>query len=194
MKCKCGKDVKEEWNFCPICGEGVPKGPFGVFGKQKRQLSPEEQMELQMERTMKQAEGMFKMMGLPAKINFRVIRQGPEGDEQMQPIHFELGTGREATRQKAPKAKQPEEAPRDVKEMLEPISTVTKTAKGLKVVMQLPGVRSVDDIKIRQFSESIEIRAYADKRGYFKVIPTAPNSKISDKKFMNEMLKLVISS
>ena len=59
--------------------------------------------------------------------------------------------------------------------------------------MQLPGVRTVTDIKIRQLGESIEVKAYAGKICYFKVIPIKPNSEISDKKFTDEMLKLVIS-
>ena len=53
-------------------------------------------------------------------------------------------------------------------------------------------VKSAKDINIRKFEESVEIKAYAGKKGYFKVIPTLPNTKIVDKKFQDEMLKIVV--
>lgn len=181
MNCQCGKNIDKKWNFCPYCGRRIDKGfrfKFPGFSRKEENIEDEFQM------MNKQVEQMFKMFGLPGKVNVKVMRGEPGGMVPVQP--------RTMQKKKKIKAESPPEEPKKVKEMLEPITKMTKTVDGLKTVMQLPGVKSGKDVKIRKFTESIEIRAYADQRGYFKVIPVGPNSEIIDKKFANEMLKLVI--
>lgn len=188
MKCSCGQDLERKWMFCPFCGKKIQKGikiNFPIIGFNKKKKfddfdSPEDGMD-QMNR---QVEKMFKAFGFPGKVNIQIHRGKPG---QMVPVK-----SKQQQKQVRTPVKMDEDAPVRVKEMLEPITTSSKTSEGIRFVMQLPGVRGVNDVKVRQFEESIEIKAYAGSRGYFKVIPINPNSEIIDKKFKNEMLKLVI--
>jgi hypothetical protein len=187
MNCKkCRNFLEEHWKFCPHCGDNMNKKFFGFFSKPKRELSPEEEMERDMSKMMKQAEGMLKLMGFPGKINIR-IGKGPQMMQPQQP-----GQQR-AVKIQADGLAEQEEMQRNVKETLEPLTKETRIAKGMRYVLVLPGVMSANDVKIRQFHESIEIRAYAKDRAYFKVIPIGQNSQIVEKKYQEEMLKLVIS-
>lgn len=162
------------------------KSFFRFFSKPKRELSPEEEMEKDMAKMMKQAEGMLKIMGFPGKINIRIGR----GPQMMQPQQLDQ---QKAVKIQAGGRAEQEEVQRESKETLEPLMKATRIAKGMRYVLVLPGVMSANDIKIRQFHESIEIRAYAKDRAYFKVIPIGQNSQIVEKKYQEEMLKLVIS-
>lgn len=179
MKCsECGEKIEKKWKFCPHCGEEV-HGFFSIF--KKKQLSPEEEMQ----KMLKPMEGMLKMMGFP-KINIKVSRGMP------MPVMEEQA----AAKQKAiriPAESSEEESPRRIKEILEPRTKITKVSEGIKYVLVVPGVKNPKDIKIRQLEESIEIKAYAKDKAYFKVIPIKPGSQIIDKKYQEEMLKLVVS-
>jgi len=187
MNCsKCKRKLDSAWTFCPQCGEGIPRGPFGLFGVPKRELNPEEQMEKEMNQMIKRAEGMLKIMGFPGKINIR-IGQGPQTAHPMQEMQ------RNAVKFHGNEAEEAETSQMQAKEVLEPITKSTRTAAGMRYVFVMPGVMSANDIKIRQFQESIEIRAHAKDKAYFKVIPIGPDSRIIEKKYKDEMLKLVIS-
>jgi HSP20 family molecular chaperone IbpA len=192
MKCSCGQNLDKSWEFCPHCGKKVEKGfrlELPNFGFNKKEESFEDMdsdMDEQMEEMNRKAEQMLNAFGIPGKINIKIIRHGPEG---FAPVQVQS-----APKIRRTEAKPQEEVPKPVEETAEPITKITKSAGGMKIVMQLPGVLSPDDIKIRQFGESIEVKAYAGKRCYFKVIPVRPNSEIVEKKLTDEMLKLVVKS
>ena len=187
MNCKkCKRELDEEWRFCPACGDGIGKGFLGFFGKPKRELSIDEQMENDMTRMSRQVEGMLKIMGFPGKINIR-IGKGPKMAQPVQEMQ------RKIVKVPVRESEDAETSQMQAKEVLEPITKSTRIAKGMRYVLVMPGVMSANDIKIRQFHESIEIRAHAKDRAYFKVIPTGLNSQIIEKKYQDEMLKLVIS-
>jgi HSP20 family molecular chaperone IbpA len=186
MNCKkCKNDINGKWKFCPFCGEGIGNGFLGFFGKPKRELSPDEEMEKEMEKMSRRVEGMLKIMGFPGKINIR-IGKGPQMAAPQQHAN------RNAVKVPVHAAEEDETSQMQAKEVLEPLTKSTKTAEGIKYVLTMPGVLNTNDIKIRQFQESIEIRAYARDKAYFKVIPIMPNSQIVDKKYQDEMLKIVI--
>jgi len=187
MNCKkCKSDINGKWKFCPFCGEGIGNGFLGFFGKPKRELSPEEGMEREMENMSRRIEGMLKMMGFPGKINIRIGKgqqmTGPQRHVQPNAVKVPVHAAEEA-----------EASQMQAKEVIEPLTKSTKTSDGMRHVLMMPGVLSTNDIKIRQFQESIEIRAYARDKAYFKVIPILPNSQITEKKYQDEMLKIVIS-
>lgn len=79
-----------------------------------------------------------------------------------------------------------------VKKVIEPEAKITPIPNGIKVILRLPKVKNAEDIRIRKFEESIEIRAEGKDVTYFKVIPTFKDANIIENKFVNELLKLVI--
>jgi len=82
---------------------------------------------------------------------------------------------------------------REVEKVVEPKTNIKRFLGKLEISIELPDVSSVNDIIIRKFSESIEIRAYAGKKMYFKVIPLEEEYNLFKKIFKNGILKLVLS-
>jgi len=194
MNCnKCKNILEGEWSFCPFCGAKIAKGfklKFNIPGFSTKSDVNEEfedmhkEMEEHADDMNKQIENMFKAFGFPGKVNVQIRTLG---SEEFKPIVMHGGQTR---------AERPVEATQTlpkVKEMLEPITKETKMAKGKKYVLALPGVKSTADINIKQFSESLEVRAYAGERGYFKVIPIPQHHEIVEKKFQDGFLKIVIA-
>ena len=101
---------------------------------------------------------------------------------------------------KTKQIKKPMEKPADkiiersVNDIIEPETKIYENPGYVKIIAKLPGVQKVSNIKIRKFSESLEIRAYFKDKMYFKVVPIFENSKIIENKFTNEMLKLVLTN
>ena len=174
MNCKsCGKKLERGWKFCPYCGE--ERKFLDIF--KKKYVSPEQEME----KMMKLAQGFLKMAGIPVKMNIRFNN----GQQHINPPM--------AVKQKMIKMPIEEQIPKKVKEIIEPNTKKTKITKGTKYVLFIPGVMSPKNVKIRQFKESIEIKAYAKNKAFFKVIAIKPKSQIVEKKYQDEMLKIVVA-
>ncbi len=79
--------------------------------------------------------------------------------------------------------------------IVEEPQTEIKKLNGREIIeIKLPDVKDESDIEINVFEQSIEIKAYAGKKGYFKLIPISPNSEIVAKEFKNNILKLEIAT
>ncbi len=177
MKCRsCGTELDESWSFCPRCG--VKKGH--EFSK-----GVEDVMEL-FERSIK---GVFSG-GFP--MNF------PFGKGFMVEISQEGGTPRVSVKEfgDAPSTKDTQTEGVEKAKKIPKDSTVVEPevmAKGEKVlVVRLPGVESEDDVHIKKFHDSIEIRAFGDKKVYFAILPNIKSPKV-EHKFNNEVLTLKLS-
>jgi len=81
-----------------------------------------------------------------------------------------------------------------VRNVIEPETKIKEMDGYIKIIMKLPGVKKVSDIKIKKLSESIEVRAYTKDVMYFKVIPIKKETKILENKFVNELLKIVLTN
>lgn len=87
--------------------------------------------------------------------------------------------------------KEIEEKPRKVKITEEP-ETKKIVEKGKTIIkIELPGVKSEDDIEIKRFEQSIEVKAFAGDKAYFKLIPIPENATIN-KKFKDGILEIEI--
>ena len=128
----------------------------------------------------KEMSKVFEAFGFP-NVNISINKmQSPQRNTQIQKV-------------KKAKTETYPELKHEVKEILEPETKVTEKPGYLKIVVKLPDVKKVSDIKIRKFSESLEIRAYFKDKMYFKVVPIIENSKIIENKFANEMLKIELA-
>ena len=57
--------------------------------------------------------------------------------------------------------------------------------------MDIPDVKSLDDIEVKQLQQSIEIKAYAGDKAYFKLIPIPSNATVNNE-FKDGILKIEI--
>jgi hypothetical protein len=171
MKCiSCNAGLNEGWNFCPSCGTGSsPKISAKFF-----QAGIEDDLDEDFDNVFKDIDKLFRSIGFPGKLNVTVRH------------HHHHPRSSTKQMQKAPA--------RPVKHKGEPEARMQRTSQGLSVELKLPGVKSIRDIFIKRLPESVEVRAYAGDQMYFKVIPIIPGSSISEKKFVNQTLMMLIAS
>jgi HSP20 family molecular chaperone IbpA len=74
----------------------------------------------------------------------------------------------------------------------EPETDIKRAGNKVLVDIMLPGVRGSGDIDIIELENSVEIKAVAGSRGYFKIIRKPEFSRIQKKSFNNGTLKLEI--
>jgi hypothetical protein len=60
------------------------------------------------------------------------------------------------------------------------------------VDLDLPGVKGLEDISIKKLEESIEVRAFAGDKGYFKILSIPKDAKMIDKSFDESRLTIKI--
>ena len=197
-KCRrCGKGLKNDWEFCPYCGESVKYRPKyrDIFGEVEDELErfskdfgpifvkfPKLDMESPFKRggisiVIKRGNGKPKVhvntSGYYKKIEPRIkkrlgVTEGVEG----------VRAGKQRIR--IPKTTE------------EPEARIEKQGNEETITIKLPDVKKLDDIEIRKLGQSIEIKAFAGDKAYFKLIPIRPNSQISDRSFKDGILKIQV--
>jgi HSP20 family molecular chaperone IbpA len=81
---------------------------------------------------------------------------------------------------------------REVSGYSEPTANTTWAGDHVVVDLDLPGVESLEDISIKKLDESIEVRAYAGDKGYFKILSIPKDAKMLDKSFDSNKLTIRI--
>ena len=179
-KCKsCSIKVESEWGFCPNCGN-VLKDVRG------RDISQE------VDRDFKQIDKMFEMKvpkfmlrpplkakGVsititsdsvsPPKINVQAF-----GEHKHDHHHHEQKPARVA------------------KSTEEPETKIQRHRDKQTITLNMPDVKSLEDIEIKQLSQSIEIKAFAGDKAYFKLIPIPSNAMVNNE-FKDGVLKIEVS-
>ncbi|MEM5772642.1 MAG: zinc ribbon domain-containing protein [Candidatus Aenigmatarchaeota archaeon] len=212
-KCpNCGEKIKDEWNFCPYCGEEFVKRartressliPFGedIF----------EEIEKEFER-------MDKMFGLPS-FKFSSFKSKPFARGGGISITIRSGTGMEPKIDvktsgefkkiepelkrklglKSPVEEVEEEAeeekvePRKIPKVTEEPETQVKNLGDRQIIsIKLPGVESEEDIEIKKLEQSLEVKAFAGEKAYFTLLPIPKGSSILEKKFKDGVLNIEI--
>jgi HSP20 family molecular chaperone IbpA len=75
----------------------------------------------------------------------------------------------------------------------EPKTTVRRTDSRVVVEIEMPGVRSEEDIEVRELENSVEIKAVAKGKGYFKILTKPSQFRLSSKRFEKGKLMLELS-
>jgi len=199
----CGEKVKDDWSFCPYCGEELEVRekaltPFGdIF----------EDIEKEFER-------MDKMFGLPS-FKFSGLKSKPLKGGGIS-ITIRSGTGMEPKveiktsgdyKKIEPELKRKfgvkpaiEEVEEEEKPKVERKAKVTEEAEtevktlGSKQIIsvKLPDVESEDDIEIKRLEQSMEIKAFAGDKAYFTLVPLPANAAIVKKEFKNGVLRIEV--
>jgi hypothetical protein len=185
MKCKkCGNAVRENWDFCPVCGTQVQKAQIvrmPIRFNFSEDMETDEDFDSMIQGAFKEAEKLLQGMGFPGRINFTINNQGPE--------HVQRIRNPAPAKKRVKHIEQPQRA---VKSVEEPEMRIGNAPDGTYIELKVPGVTSVKDIIIKKLKESIEVRAYVGDKMYFKLIPITPDADIAERKFVNGVLSLKI--
>lgn len=173
-KCKnCGEKVKDEWQYCPQCGRNL------------KELDRRHDF-------FEDAEKEFKKIG---KFEFPKDFMRPRGGLTItissgRPIEIKRRIEPRPIKEIKPEVKRPL---RVVKVTEEPETKIENLGGKQIIQIKLPEVKSQDDIEINVLEQSIEIKAFAGNKGYFKLIPIPTNAEIYKKEFKNNILKIEVA-
>jgi RNA polymerase subunit RPABC4/transcription elongation factor Spt4 len=202
-KCKrCGKGLKNDWIVCPYCGEEVKRRkPYDIFEDMERSIEKE------LERIDKFGPRFFKFPRIDIESPFKsggisiTIRSGtgmkPQIDvktageyKKLEPeIKRKLGVKEGVEEIEEEK---PEKKIRIPKITEEPETKIERIGNRETITIKLPDVKSPEDIEIRKLEQSLEVKAFAGDKAYFKLIPIKPHSQVSEKSFKDGNLKIEI--
>jgi len=187
----CDKKVKDSWKYCPYCGSNLTEKFFKSF-------DIFEKIDKEFERIDKIFGKNFLIPKIRVKpfrgggISITISSRGKEpkievktfGDyKKIEPeIKKRLGV--------KPRVVEIEEKVRKARVTEEPESKVRRIGNKEIITIKLPGVKE-EDVEVKRLEQSIEIRAYAGDKAYFKLIPIPPNASI-EKEFKNGVLTLKI--
>jgi len=214
-KCpNCGEGVKEDWDFCPHCGEEIEEeieiekprekewtSPFGsIFGDIDKEFEridkifgfdsfklPTFKMKPGMKGggisiTVQSGTGMEPKVEVKTSGEYKKLEPELKRKLGVKPAIEEVGE------EKVEKKKREVKLPKVTEEPETEIQTI-----GNKQIIsiKLPDVKNEDDIEIKKLEQSIEVKALAGDKAYFKLIPVSRDVTIS-KKFKRGVLKIEI--
>lgn len=218
MRCgNCGADMEEGWSYCPRCGHRN-RGRRGrsmldnIFSRFRKEF---EDMDSMFERDF-EAFDISPFFGKPKSSGFTVKivssdRQPPRVSvkgfggvdekklERQIRSQMGMGVGDENAGEAAEKrrAEPAEPVKEKVRKPLklplateEPKTEAKRTDGKVAVDMEMPGVKGEENIEIRELEDSVEVKAVAGDRGYFKILTKPGKSRLVEKRFEKGKLHL----
>jgi len=217
---KCNEEVSKKYDFCPYCGNlfGKKKEDYGMLGRddEMEAVSPFEgilgkmssgmfnklfgnavkMLEKELEKEFKnQSQGAPKSIGnLPQRTNFEIIINGKRINPEN--IRFTQKVLQPAEENSKPRKKAvPKMSTESLKKISklpkkEPATNIRRLANKVIYEIDIPGVKSIEDVSITRLESSIEIKALAGNKAYAKLIPInlpITNYELSDGKLILEL-------
>lgn len=205
-KCKnCDRKINNSYEFCPHCGNSFNDHieDWGMLGKTDT-VNEFEQF----------SNSLFGgiggkiiggMLGKTLKMLEQEIQKEMKTQNTLPRTNFELIINGKRINPKDMKLSQPRQVVKEQKKVLpnisndslkkistlpkkEPLTNIRRFADRVIYEINMPGVNSINDVSIISLESSIEIKAFADKTAYFKIIPI--NLPIINYKFLDEKLVL----
>ncbi len=200
-KCRrCGKGLKDDWIACPYCGfDSRERRPYNIFDNIDKEFERIDKVfgPIFVKFPKFDMESPFKAGGINITIKSRPgmkpeIRVNTAGEyKKIEPeIKRKIGVGEGIEEVEEEKVERKHKTPKITEE---PETKIEKTGNKQTINIKLPDVKNPSDIEIRKLEQSLEIRAFAGDKAYFKLIPIKPNVEISDKGFKNGVLKIEVS-
>ncbi len=200
-KCrKCGRGLKEDWIACPYCGED---------NKVRKNYNMFQNIDKEFERIDKIFGPMFiKFPKMDMDNPFKgggisiVIKSGTGMKPQIKvntageyrkiepDIKRKLGVREGIGGIEEEKVEREQKIPKVTEE---PETKIDKAGNKQVINIKLPGVKNPEDIEIRRLEQSLEIKAFAGDKAYFKLIPIKSDVEISEKTFKNGILKIEVT-
>ncbi|MEK6830289.1 MAG: zinc-ribbon domain-containing protein [Nanoarchaeota archaeon] len=191
---KCNEKVSDKYSFCPHCGNLFGKkneekdyGMLGIDDEMEMQQNPFEALLGGMgsgvfnkmfggaiKMLEKELEKEFKNQNqkLPQRTNFEIIING----KRINPENIKF-TQRIIEPENKPKKKFiPKMSSESLKKISklpkkEPSTNIRRLANKIIYELDIPGVKSMEDISITKLENSIEVKAVAGNKAYSKLIP-----------------------
>jgi len=204
---KCEKEVKDEWEFCPYCGYPL-KEKYRAEERFFEEFEGFESFDRIFERMEKEFEEMLKMptfkiprikfsspgfsgisitihsgTGMKPKVEVKTYGEYKKLEPE---IKRRLGVKvpvEEVEEEREVEYEQP-------KVTEEPEAKVSKEGRKTIIEIKLPDVEKEEDIEVKRLEQSIEIRARAKDKLYFKLLPIV--GEIVSKSFKDGVLKIEI--
>jgi len=205
----CGSKVEKGWRHCPHCGVSLMGSGGDMFSHVLREMDEmTKRMGLKIDRDMEvidisgMLEDVMKSMGGTKSNNRRgfSLRIHQKNDENPKIMFRRIGGQHlEHTRKSIiPRLRKPVEGKPPThklsiklpQETSEPETEIRRLGNKVLVDIRLPGVRNSGDVDISELENSVEIKAVAGNRGYFKIIRKPEFSRIAKKSFSGGVLKL----
>lgn len=213
MRCpRCGSGVNEGWSFCPKCGSRLERNLFGdVFERMGQEMKNElKSMDRAFERNFEVLDlsPFFRKPIRSSGFSIKITRSGSEkpkvsvktfGDVDRKELESE--TGKLGFRG-IPKQEKLENEMLEMKERgrgisfemarttEEPETYVRRIGDKILVEVKLPGVEDMKDIEVKSLENSIEVRAMAGDKAYFKILTKPQKTNIFRKDFENGVLRI----
>ena len=197
-RCKrCGKKLKDDWIFCPYCGEDTRKKPYDIFESIEEEFRRIDKIfgsrflkfpHISIESPFKTGGISITIRsgtGMEPKINVKTFGEYKKLEPQ---IKRKLGV-KEGVREGEEEIERRIRAPKVTEE---PESEIKREGNREIISIKLPGVKSLNDVEVRKLEQSIEVKAFAGDKAYFKLIPIKPNAQISNEDFKDGILKIEI--
>lgn len=196
----CRKEVNENWNFCPYCGEELRKAirfkPLDIF----------EEIDREFERIDREFSRIFEFPGIKFKPSsgISITIHSVSGEEpkievktfgdykKIEPeIKKRLGVKVPIREVEEEEVEVKPEKVRIPKITEEPEAEIKDLGNKQIISIKLPDVKE-KDIEIKKLEQSLEVKAFAGDKAYFKLIPLPINASIAKKEFKNGVLRIEI--
>jgi HSP20 family molecular chaperone IbpA len=214
MKCgKCGSGVDSAWQFCPSCGSPLRRTDdfSDVF----------ERMEQEMKGMSKAFERNFEVIDLSpmfpknmkpmrgsgfsikitqgggGKPKFDIQTFGDVNRKEVESEASKLGFRDRLSRAFKADGQEPQPAKRvcfeKAKTTAEPETCVRNVDGKIVAEVKLPGVKRAEDIELRLLESSVEIKALAGDKAYFKILTKPPQAKVARREFRKGLLVIELA-
>lgn len=212
-KCeKCGKKIEEKYSFCPYCGSNMSSEndeDFGMLGKNDfMPLANEIKLPMGLNVLFNSVmKNLSKELDAQLKGNFK---EDNSKKEKKDGISISISTfGNGAPKIKVSQMGNQKITPEKVNEKLkknnftkekikqfaglkreEPKTNIRRLSNKIVYEIEMPEVKSIEDVSIVNLENSIEIKAIGEKKAYAKIIPISLPIKsydLSDGKLILEL-------
>lgn len=213
MKCgNCGSNLDSGWRFCPKCGSGQSRAfDFqDIFSRMRKEM---EEMARSMDSDIEALDlSPFFKKARPQGFSIK-ISSGPGiepkvevrtfGDIDKRQIESQLrslgvkriaqGPGGAMRTREKPMFPREDRKLRLPEATEEPAANVRRLDGRVVVDLEIPGVKSEKDIEVNELESSVEVKAIAGNRGYFKILTKPEEFSLSRRTFKNGKLQLEFS-
>ncbi len=196
---KCREKVSDKWDFCPYCGTPLKEREFETF-------DIFEDIEKEFRRIDKMFGFEFPKFRIKPGIRGGGISITIQSGTGMKP-HIEVKTSGEYKKIE-PEIKRRLGVKAGVEEVSEEEEKIERKVRVPKVTeepeaeiknlgnrqiisIKLPDVKE-KDIEVKKLEQSMEIKAFAGDKAYFKLIPLPANASIVKKEFKDDVLKIEV--
>jgi HSP20 family molecular chaperone IbpA len=204
MRCpNCREEVSERWKFCPKCGSRLERERdifSDIFERMDHELK---EMDKVFERNLEvfDLSPFFRKPTKSSGFSIKISRSGDEkpkvsvktfGDVDREEVESEMEKlgFRETPKLERAVVKEKGISLESAKMTEEPETCVRRVGDKIVVEVKLPGVMDTKDIEVKTLENSIEVKAMAGDKAYFKILTKPGKANVVRKYFENGILRV----